>query len=130
MKVIKYLKISILITFLIIAYPGGTLTLANFLWLLISVSTSFIELLCSECDHSEAIKNLFIFSMIISSIYFLFKQNKFFIITCFFIQYLYLIYLFKTLFLNYWYFTIPTSIYLITSLMLIFKIFYKQSKQN
>lgn len=130
MNKIKHLKIGTMISFLMIIYPGGTLTLINFLWILVSAVTSFMDLLCLECDHVEPIKNLFILLLVITSIYLLFKQNKLLMITSVFIQYLYLTYLFKAKFLNYWYFTIPTLIYLALSLILIYFVFTKKLFSN
>ena len=126
MKKIKLLKLATIISFLIITYPGGTLTLNNLLWLIVIAVTSFIDLLCLECNHIEPIKNLLILLIILSSIYLQFKQNKFYIISSIAIQYLYLAYLFETKFLNYWYFTIPILIYLGLSLILVYLVFTRK----
>ena len=127
MKKIKLLKLATIISFLIITYPGGTLTLSNFLWLLVNAVTSLMDLLCLECDHVEPIKNLSILTIILSSIYLLFKQNKLYLISSIVIQYLYLAYLFETKFLNYWYFTIPILIYLGLSLILVYLVFTRKA---
>jgi len=127
MNKIQYLKIAIIFFFLIITYPGGTLTLNIFFWLIVGVFFSVIDLLCFNCDnHIETIKNLIILSSVIISIYFVFNKNKHLVSSSIIIQYLYLISFFKIKFLSYWYYTFPVLIYLILSLILLYFILFKK----
>jgi hypothetical protein len=75
MKKIQYLKTATVISFLIIAYTGGTLTLNIFFWLIVGIVASLIDLLCFDCDHLEPLKNLFILILVSISFYFLFNNN-------------------------------------------------------
>jgi hypothetical protein len=125
---LKYIKIIVIISFLLITYSGGTLTFITLIWLIIGSITNFLELFCFDCNHLESIKNLFILFSVIISIIFTFKKKPFWVYTSLFIQYSYLLYLFKVKYLNYWYFTIPTAVYLILSLTLIYNLFLHQKK--
>ncbi len=69
MKKIQYLKTATVISFLIIAYTGGTLTLNIFFWLIVGIVASLIDLLCFDCDHLEPLKNLFILILVSISFY-------------------------------------------------------------
>lgn len=126
MKKIQYLKTASIISFLIITYSGGTLTLNIFFWLIIGVAASLIDLLCFNCDHFEPLKNLFILLSVIISFYFLFNKRKCLVILSIITQYSYLIFFFKIKFLNYWYYTIPTLIYFVLSLILLYFIIFKK----
>ena len=128
MKKIQYLKTATIISFLIIAHPGGTLTLNNFFWFIVGVVASLIDLLCFDCfyDQIEAFKELLILITTISSFFFIFQDKKYVVLTCIFIQYLYLFIPFNNDYLNYWYYTVPTAIYMILSLILLCFVFFKK----
>jgi len=111
MKKIQYLKTAKIISFLIIAHPGGTLTLNNLLWFVVGVVASFIELSCIDClyEQIESLKKLLILTSTISTFFFIFKDKKYIVLSCVFIQYLYLIMSFNKNYLNYWFYTVPIA---------------------
>lgn len=110
------LKILIVIFFLFITYSGGsTLTFVNFLWIVIGVFASFLDLFCFNCfnEQIEALKNLFVYILIVSTFFLIFKKNKFLILSCVCIQFLFIIHIFKISYIKNWYFTVPTTLFLI-----------------
>jgi len=126
MKKTQYLKTATIISFLIIAHPGGTLTLNNLLWFAVGVIANFSDLFCFECNQIEALKELLILITAISSFFFIFKDKKYIVLSCIFIQYLYLFMSFNKNYLNYWFYTVPTAIYMILSLILLCFVFLKK----
>jgi hypothetical protein len=119
-----YLKIAVLIIFLAIMVPVGKISAPNGGILLVMIVQIF------EYFPKDGLKlnidyNAIIAVFVIVSFVFVFIEKKMQILICIIIQYLYLLYIFKHNFLSYWYFTIPTSIYLILSLVLIYCLFFK-----
>lgn len=128
MNNIKYLKISTIIFFLLITFPDK-LTLCNLLVIPIGIFASLIDLLCIECNHIESFKNLFILLLVFLSIFLSFSKKKNLFLLSVIIQYLFLLIYFKVKFLNYWYYTIPTLVYIVLSLILIYLIMFKKMKK-
>jgi hypothetical protein len=129
MKKIQYLKTATIISFLIIAHPGGTLTLNNLLWFAVGVIANFSDLFCFECNQIEALKELLILIIAISSFFFIFKDKKYIVLSCIFIQYLYLFMSFNKNYLNYWFYTVPTVLYMMLSLILLYFVFFKEENK-
>ncbi len=127
MKNLQFLKTASVIFFLFITYAGGSLTLNILLWIIVGIVASILDLLCFSCDnHLETLKNLFILSLVIISIFLTFsKKNNLFILSLI-IQYLFLLFYFEVKFLKYWYFSIPTFIYLALSLVSLYCILFKK----
>lgn len=129
MKKTQYLKTATIISFLIIAHPGGTLTLNNLLWFAVGVIANFSDLFCFECNQIEALKELLILITAISSFFFIFKDKKHIVLSCIFIQYLYLFISFNKNYLNYWFYTVPTVLYMMLSLILLHFVFFKEENK-
>lgn len=126
MKNIKNLKIVTIISFLIIVFPGK-IAFINFIILPLPI-LNFVLMLGVDSVDLMSFSEPIISIITILSIFYIFNQKKHIVISSIIIQYLYLTYLFKAKFLNYWYFTIPTTIYLILSLLLIYNLFSHQKK--
>lgn len=126
MKNIKKLKIVTIIFFLIIVFPGK-IAFINFIILPLPI-LNFVLMLGVDPIDLMSFSEPIISIITILSVFFIFNQKKYIVISSIMIQYLYLTYLFKVKFLNYWYFTIPTTIYLILSLLLIYNLFLHQKK--
>lgn len=115
-------KLAILISFLLIINPGK-LSLPNGIILIIMLLQNLSDLLNGTLDI-----DFFLPTLTIMSLFLIFNKNKLLIILGISIQWLWIIYMFKIGDLMYWYYVIPTLIYLTTTLLLIFKIFYRQSE--
>lgn len=124
MKKIVLLKIGSLISFLFIFLPGK-LTLPMLIVLILTLLNSCMEFFYPHQDYTYLIYE-FLFSIgTIISFYLLFKKNKYLVIFSFLIQLFFLLYCFKSNYLNYWYYTIPILIYFILNVLLIFNLFSK-----
>ncbi len=87
----------------------------------------FFDLLCFSCDHHlETLKNLFIISSVIISVFLIFSKKKKLFILGMIIQYLFLSLHFEVKFLKHWYFSIPTLIYSALSLVTLYCILFKK----
>jgi hypothetical protein len=127
MKKLQFLKTASIISFLLITYSGGSLTLNVLLWLIVGVVASIFDLLCFSCDHHlETLKNLFIISSVIISVFLIFSKKKKLFILGIIIQYLFLSLHFEVKFLKHWYFSIPTLIYSALSLVTLYCILFKK----
>ena len=130
-KIIVWLKILTIISFLAITHPGGTLTLANILWIIIGTIASFIELLCIDCgNYFESFLKLLLNCIVMSSFYLIFRKKKLLAIGSIIVQLIYLEYTYNIEYLNYIYYTIPILIYLSLSVILAYYIFFKTEKNN
>ncbi len=129
MKNLIKLKVVMILAFLLIVYPGKLATINGislFLGLLISV----LEMFEPQGNYSEMVHIPIYVCSLVLSIVFLFKNNKYFNLICILIQYASLIYMFKVKFLKYWYYTLPTAIYIILSLTLLYFIFVKKQPEK
>lgn len=122
MKNFKITKIITVIFFLIILYPADKISFFNGLILILSVFDAISSVFIVNEIDSEFLKVLFIYSFTLISCFTFFKSNKYWTISSVLIQYLYLIFTYRTGYLNYYYYYVPTSIYLILSLVLLIKL--------
>lgn len=126
MKTIQ-LKIYLVLSFLIIIIPGEHVALPNGLIILFGLFQSFWSIF-----YEEFSKELFTACatalILCCSLLFIISKNKVVNLLGVVIQIVWLIYMFKYKFLNYWYYTLPISIYLISSLLLTYLLFFKQKK--
>lgn len=123
MKNLKITKIIIVIFFLIILYPADKISFFNGLILILSVFDAISSIFIVNEIDSEFLKILFIYSFTLISCFTFFKSNKYWIISSVLIQFIYLIFTYRIDYLNYWYYYVPTAIYLVLSLFLIIKLF-------
>ncbi len=122
-----YIKIALIISFLIIIFPGEHLSAFNFLILTFSFFDIFYLDLSSKIDFETVTYSILVILINISLLLVLTK-NKILNILALFAQFYWLIYLFDINFLKFWYYILPTSIYLILSLTLIYFLFLKKKK--
>jgi len=124
----KNLKIVTIISFLIIVFPDK-IAFINLIILPLSIVNYIMELFYSHQSYFYIFYNLLISIITLSSVICFFQKNKYIVMSSIIIQILFLAYMFKLKFLNYWYFTIPTAVYLILSLILIYSLFFKSKKR-
>lgn len=129
MKDLIKLKIATILSFLLIIYPGK-LAVFNGVTILLGLIVNITELFYPEGNFIKALPSLIYVSIMIFSIILLLKKNKYINLICILIQYASLIYMFKVKFLKYWYYTLPTSVYLILSLTLLYYIFVKKEPEK
>lgn len=123
----KKLKISTIISFLIIVFPGK-IAIANFI-ILPLILLNFFFMLGIDSINFSLLKEPLISSVTILSVFFIFNKKKYLVFLSVFVQYFYLFYIFNFKYINYWYFTIPTAIYLVLSLILIYFLFFKSKER-
>lgn len=123
MKNIKTFKIFILLFFLIIVIPYEKISLILGLVLALGIITNFFELLSYSNDFVETFVEFSSCLLTLVSCLFFFKSKKILVVLSLVIQYVFLFSIFKMEYLNYWYYYVPTSIYLVLSLFLIMKLF-------
>jgi hypothetical protein len=115
-------KLASLISFLLIINPGK-LSLPNGIILTVTLLENLLSF------FSEKLDVYFLISTItFMSLFLIFSKNKLLVFLGISIQWLWIIYMFKIRDLRYWYYEIPTLIYLTATLLLIFQIFYRQSE--
>ena len=129
MKNLIKLKIATILSFLLIIYPGK-LAVFNGVTIFIGLIVNIMELFYPEGNFIKALPSLIYVIIMILSIILLLKNNKYINLICVLIQYTSLIYMFQIKFLKYWYYTLPTSIYFILSLTLLYFIFVKKEIKN
>lgn len=129
MKSLIQLKAATILVFLLIVYPGK-LAVFQGISLFVGLSVSILEIFESNNNYLDIVQMPIYVISIILSIVLLFKNNKYINLICILIQYASLIYMFKVKFLKYWYYTLPTSIYVIFSLTLLYFIFVKKELKN
>ena len=116
------LKLATLISFLLIINPGK-LSLPNGIILTVTLLENLLSFFSEKLDVYFLISTLTFMSLFL-----IINKNKLLVFLGISIQLLWIIYMFKIGDLRYWYYVIPTLIYLTTTLLLIFKIFYRRSK--
>ena len=129
MKNLIKLKIATILSFSLIIYPGK-LAVFNGVTIFIGLIVNIMELFYPEGNFIKALPSLIYVIIMILSIILLLKNNKYINLICFLIQYTSLIYMFQIKFLKYWYYTLPTSIYFILSLTLLYFIFVKKQPEK
>jgi hypothetical protein len=125
MKKLLLLKAATILAFLLIVFPGK-LAIFNGLSILLGFIVTINELFYPEGNFIKALPSLMYVITMILSIIFLFKNNKYINLICIIIQYASIIYMSKIRFLTYWYHTLPTSIYFILSLTVMYVLFVKR----
>lgn len=121
----QYLKIKIatIISFLVILNPDK-ISLPNGIILTISFIENLFSLFSEKLDVY-----FFMSSFTFISIFTTFFKNNKIILLSISIQYMWLIYMFKVGDKNYWYYIIPTLIYLVLSLILIYLVIFKNNRE-
>lgn len=129
MKNITILKIVTMFSFLLIVFPDNKLFLVNLLFLFISLvsDSSALFYIENQTHFFIILKSLFFFTFTLLSILLIFRKNKYINLACIIIQYSYLIYLFDISYVKYWFYTLPTLIYLALSLILLYFLFIKKN---
>ena len=124
MKTIN-LKIAVLISFLIIPLPSPHFTVPNGIFQIFLLFQSFWSFFYEDFNQEMVVESLINLTVCISLLFVILKNKK--INLCgVIIQFSWIIYVFKYKFLNYWYVTIPTLLYLILSLTLLYFLFLKK----
>lgn len=130
MNKIKKLKITTIFFFLIIVFPGSHITIINFIELPLLVLNNFMELFYPEKNYLSDVVDFFIVITTTASVLLLFHKKKYFTFLSVICQYLYLYYTFNSEYLNYWLYLLPTSIYIIFSLILIYHLLFEKKEIN
>jgi hypothetical protein len=125
MRNLLYLKIATIVTFLLIVFPGK-LSVFNGITIFIGLCVSILEVFYITDDFMFILKQLLVSKVIILSIGLLLNKKKYLNLICIIIQYSYILFLSKMKFLNYWYYTLPTSVYVILSLTVLYVVFVKR----
>jgi len=130
-KTIFWLKILTIISFLAITHPGGKLTLANVLWIIVGTIASFIDLLCIGCGNFfYSLLSLLLNCIVMSSFYLIFSKKRFIVISSVIVQLIYLGIPYNNEYLNYIFYTIPILIYLSLSVILVYCVCFRTEKNN
>jgi hypothetical protein len=132
MKNTTKLKIATMLSFLLIIFPDNKLFLVNFIFLFISLVSDSLEMCYTENQTHILIilKSFFISAFTVLSILFIFAKNKYISLVCIIIQYSYLIYLFDISYIQYWYYILPTFVFVLLSLTLLYFIFVKKQSEK
>lgn len=101
-----------------ISIPNGTIIIISFFQNLFS---PFIEKF-----NNNIILYIFMSTIALASLLLLIKKKPVFNLIAVAFQYTWLIFMFKINYLKYWYYTVPTLIYIILSIILIYKLFSKK----
>lgn len=125
MNKLKKIKLATIIAFLVIVIPGK-ISLLNFMVMPL-ILLNFILMLGVEPLTPSLLIEPAISIITILSVFYTFSNKKHFVLLSVLIQYLYLIFIFKIKYLDYWYFTVPTVAYLILSLVSIYFLFFKSN---
>ena len=115
-------KLATLISFLLIINPGK-LSLPNGIILTITLLENLLSFFSEKLDVYFLISTLTFMSLFL-----IFNKNKRLVFLAISIQWLWIIYMFKSGDFGYWYYTLPVLIYLITSIILFLKYFPNKQK--
>jgi|LakMenEpi03Aug12_release.lakeMendotaPanAssembly.Ray.scaffolds.fasta_scaffold1143419_1 hypothetical protein len=129
MKNTQKLKIATIISFLIIVFPGK-ISFLNFIYIIIGVLNYTMELFYADENYFEEVLSLLLSIFTSISIVLIFSKRLKLNIIGIIIQYIWLIYTFNIKYIKYWYYSLPTILYLILSLSLIYVLFYKKLLNN
>ena len=125
MKKLVILKAATILAFLLIVFPGKLATIKG-ISLFVGLLISILEMFETQGNYLEMVHIPIYVGIEILSIIFLFKNNKYINLICVIVQNASIIYMSKIKFLNYWYYTLPTSIYFILSLVIFYVLFVKR----
>lgn len=128
MNSIRNLKIATIIAFLVIIIPGK-IAFINIIVIFLG-AINFIFMIGVEPINFDTLLPLLTSIILVISTILFFKKTKNVVLLCVIVQNLHLIYMFKVKFLKYWYYTLPTSVYLILSLTLLYFIFVKKEPEK
>ncbi len=117
------IKVATIITFLVIINPDK-ISLPNGIILTISFIENLFSIFSEKLDVY-----FFMSSFTFISIFTIFFKNNKITLLSISIQYMWLIYMFKVGDKNYWFYTIPTLIYIVLSLILIYLIMFKKNEE-
>lgn len=115
------IKIATLISFLSIIIPGK-LSIPNGVGIIISIIENIYTVFSEQKDI-----HFFLTTLTFISIFLFFFKMKHLVMLAILIQWFWIMYYFKINYIYYWYYTIPTLIYFILSILLGFKCYSKSS---
>jgi hypothetical protein len=129
MRNLIQLKIAIVVSYLLIVFPGK-LAVINGILIPVVFIAQLLEIFEKQSEFIKIWYEFVLLALEIVSFIFLFKRSKEVILMCFLVQYFLLFYFSKLIYLKYWYFTLPTSVYVILSLILLYFIFVKKQSEK
>lgn len=129
MKNLIYLKGATIFIFLLIVFPGK-LAVMNGILIPVVFLTQVLELFEKESEFIKIWTEFALLSLTILSFVFLFNRSRKIVLMCVVMQYFLLLYYSKFIYLNYWYYTLPTSIYFILSLTVLYVLFVKRPPEK
>lgn len=121
----KNIKVYLIISFLIIIIPGEHVALPIGITIFIGFIQSIWSVFYEEFNKEMYISIINTF-LIIISLLFVLSKNKLINLFGIIIQYIYLFFIYDFKYLKYWYYTVPTLIYIILSIILVYKLFSKK----
>lgn len=130
MKNLKTIKILTIFFFLIIVYHGDKISFFNGLIIVLSVLDLVTGLFYINSEYFDYFILVVIYVVTLVNCITFFKEKKQWVLCSILVQISYLVYTFKINHLNYWYYYVPTSIYLILSLFLVIKLFVLKTKNT
>jgi hypothetical protein len=129
MRNLLYLKVATILAFLLIVFPGK-LAVINGILIPVVLLTQVLELFEKQSEFFKIWPEFILLILTTMSLIFLFTRSKKVVLMCFVIQYFLLFYYFQYIYLNYWYYTLPTSIYFILSLTVLYVLFVKRHPEK
>lgn len=123
MKNLKVIKTAIICMFLLINIPYDHISPFLFMLIPFLFLNYLSEMISFGNDFVMDFLNFTLVILLILSLFKIYSSKKTYVISSLIIQYIFLVYIFKTTFLKHWLFYIPTCIYLVLSLFLIMKLF-------
>ncbi len=133
MKNLKAIKTATICMFLLINIPYDHISPFLFMLIPFLFLNYFGEIISFYQNFYESFisfLNLLFIILIILSFIKIFETKKIWIALSLIIQYIFLVYIFKTTFLKHWLFYIPTCIYLLLSLYLIMELFVLKTRNT
>ena len=129
MKKTIILKIAAIISFLIIVFPGPHVVLVNFIVIPLILFDNVTSIWIDTIDF-DTIKNIILSSLTLLSLIVIFKKNKYFVLACFIVQYLWLCNTFNNQNLSSSYYLTTVGLYFIVSLILLLNTLLVNIKQS
>ena len=130
MKNTIILKTATILSYLVIIFPGSKISIINVI-VLFGNLIQYIFMIGIEPFNINMTK-LFVLGVftILSLCLMLIYSKKLLILSCILIQYMWLINFFESSHIKYWYYTLPTLIYLVLSLILLYSVFIKKNQNQ
>lgn len=129
MKNVVRLKIAIVVTYLLIVFPGK-LAVMNGILIPVVFLAQLLEIFEKQSEFIKIWYEFVLLTLEIMSFIFIFKRNKKVIFICCIVQFFFLIYYSNYIYFKFWYYTLPTAIYIILSLTLLYFIFVKKQPEK